>query len=269
MACHKLAVGIEVNQLVGHFLDILLHARGRFGPTGATQTLKARRMPFRPAIPLHMVESLQRNVQRVAAGKFQDQIIAVKALHREAFEALILGDAMLNMDDIVAHVEVFQRGEEGRGFTLGLRLVTRAFGKKFFFRQKGQAQVRCEESRGQIAVQDVKRRFGFTGSGPGPHCPLHRRHIVFAQERQQAIHLAATSCDEHHAAVLSEAIYDGQGLAEGHPPSSEACAGRGLSGKGQDRIPGCITCHERLERERGPAVRAIHEFRPGEKQSLR
>jgi hypothetical protein len=109
MACHKLAVGIEVNQLVGHLLDVFLHARGRFGPTGAAQTFKARRMALRSAIPLHMVEPLQRDVQRVAAGEFQDQIIAVEVLHREAFEALIFGDAMLDMDDIVAHVEIFQR----------------------------------------------------------------------------------------------------------------------------------------------------------------
>ena len=269
MARHELTVGIEVNQLVGHLLNVLLHTRGRFGPIGAAQPFKARRMAFRPAIPLHMVEPLQRDVQLVATGEFQDQIIAVEVLHRKAFEALIFGDAMLDMDDIVAHVEIFQRGEEGRGFTLGLRLVARAFGKQFLFRQNGQAQVRCKESRGQIAVQDVKRRFGFTRSGPGPHCPFHRRHIVFAQERQQAIHLAVTSCDEHHAARLSQAIHDGQGLAEGHPTSPETSAGRRLSGKGLDRIPGRIARDERLERERGPAVRAIHEFRPGEKQPLR
>ena len=180
VACHEFTVGIEVDQLVGHLLDVLLHARGRFGPTGAAQTFKARRMAVRSAIPLHMVEPLQRDVQRVAAGEFQDQIIAVELLHREAFEALIFCDAMLDMDDIVAHVEIFQRGEEGRGFTLGLRFVARAFGKQFLFRQDGQAQVRCEESSGQIAVQDVKRRFGLTGSGPGFRSPFRRRHIVFA-----------------------------------------------------------------------------------------
>ena len=176
---------------------------------------------------------------------------------------------MLNMDDIVTNVEIFQGGEEGRGFTLGLRLVARPFGEQFLFRQDRQAQGRSEESRGQIAVQDVKRRLGFTGSGPGPHCPFHCRHIVFAQERQQAIHLAATSRDEHHAALSSQAIHDGEGLTEGHPASPEASAGRGLSGKILDRIPGSIARCEGLEGERRPAVRVSHEFRPGEKQPLR
>ncbi len=133
-----------------------------------------------PAIPLDMVEFLQRNVQRIAAGEFQNQIIAVEVLHREAFKASVFGDAMLDMDDIVAHIEIFQRREEGRSFTLGLRFVARAFSKQLFFRQNGQAQFRGEETRGQIAVQNVKRRFGFAESGPGPCRPLHRRHIVFA-----------------------------------------------------------------------------------------
>src|SRR4029077_17088998 len=99
-----------------------------------------------------MVELLERDVQLVAAGKLQNQIVAVKALHREAFEALIFRDAMLDMDDIVANVELFQRREECRGFSLGLRFVARTFGKQFFFSKNGQAQVRSKEPRGQITV---------------------------------------------------------------------------------------------------------------------
>ena len=72
MARHEFTVRIEVNQLVGHFLDVLFHARGRFGPIGAAQTFQTRRMAVRPAIPLHMVELLQRDIQLVAAGEFQD-----------------------------------------------------------------------------------------------------------------------------------------------------------------------------------------------------
>ena len=226
-------------------------------------------MAVRPAIPLHMAEFLQGDVQLVSAGEFQDQIIAVEVLHRETLEALIPGDAMLDMDDIVAHVEIFQRRKERRGFTLGLGFVARAFGKEFFFREYRQAQVRSEKPRGQIAVQDVEGRFGFPGYVPGSRSPFRRRHIVFAQERQQAIDLAAASRDEHDAAFIPQAIHDGQGLAEGHAASSEACAGRALSGKGQDRTPGRIAWRERLERKGGQPFRAIQERGPGEKQPFR
>ena len=35
MACHELTVRVQIDQLVGHFLDVLLHTRGGFGPIGA------------------------------------------------------------------------------------------------------------------------------------------------------------------------------------------------------------------------------------------
>ena len=103
-------------------------------------------MAVRPAITLHMVQPLQWNIQRVAGGKFQDQIVTVEALNRKTFEATILGDAVLNMDDIVAYAEIFQGRKEGGSFTLRLRLVTSTFGKQLLFRQNSQTQVRCEES---------------------------------------------------------------------------------------------------------------------------
>ena len=81
MACHELAISIEVDQLVGHLFDVFLHTRSRFGPIGTAQTFEARGMAVRPAIPLHMVEPFQRDVEFVTAGEFQDQVIAVEVLH--------------------------------------------------------------------------------------------------------------------------------------------------------------------------------------------
>ena len=104
-------------------------------------------MAVRATVPLHLVESLQWHVEFVAAGKFQNQIITVEALHRETVEASILCDAMLNVDDIVAHIEIFQRREKRGRFVLGLRFMARAFGKQLLFRQHSQAQVRSEKSR--------------------------------------------------------------------------------------------------------------------------
>ena len=190
---------------------------------------QARRMAVGPAVPLHLVEPIEGNIQGVAAGELQNQIVAVETLHRETLKASIFGDAMLDMDDIVAHVEIFQRREERCRFAFRLWLVARALRKQLFFRQHGQAQVRRKKSSRQIAVQDIKRRFGFARHGPGSRCPSHRRHIVLAQERQQSVHLAATSCDEYHAGFISQAIHDGEGLAEGHATGSKAGAGRSLS----------------------------------------
>ena len=108
VALDELAVGIEVDQFLRHLLDVLLHPRGRFGPARAAQPVQAGRMALGPAVSLNLVEPVQRHVQRVAAVKFQNQIIAVEVLHRETLEPSILGDAVLDVDDVVADVEIFQ-----------------------------------------------------------------------------------------------------------------------------------------------------------------
>ena len=224
-------------------------------------------MAFRSAIPLHMIEPIQRDVQRVAAGEFQNQIIAVEVLHREAFEALIFGDAMLDMDDIVAHVEIFQRGEERCGLTLGLRLVAGALGKQFFFRQNGQAQVRCEESRGQIAVQDIKRRFAFyCRSGPG----LHVVHSIAgtscsrksASKRSTWPRLLATSTTRHSSRRRSM-------MARVWLKGVPRAPSRRWPGSERER-PGPVPTSPRLlpaaQAPVGCISRAVHEFLPGQKQ---
>ncbi len=166
---------------MGHLLDVFLHPRGRFGPTGAAQSIKPRHMAFGAAVSLNLVEPVERDVQFVAAGKFQDQIIAVEVLHREAFEALILGDAMLDVDDIVAHVEILQRGEERRGLTLRLRLMARCPWQRVLLPSaRARRKFRRQESGGQIAVQDVKRRVVSLSTSAQRRRPFRGRHVVFA-----------------------------------------------------------------------------------------
>ena len=104
-------------------------------------------MAIGPAVPLDLVQPIERHIELVAAGKFEHQEIAVEVLDRETLEPAILRDAVLDVDDIVADVEVFQRREERGRFALGLRFVASAFGEELFFRQDPQPQLRREKSR--------------------------------------------------------------------------------------------------------------------------
>ncbi len=63
---------------------------------------------------------------------------------------------MLNVDHIVAHAEVFQRGKEGSRSAFRLRLVTRPFREEFFFRQEREPEIGGEESRRQLPMQDIE-----------------------------------------------------------------------------------------------------------------
>ena len=114
-------------------------------------------MAFGSAVPLHLIQSIERNIEGISAGELENQEVALKILDRQALEPSIFGDAVLNMDDVVAHVQILQRGEEGRSSAFWLRFVAGALREELFFRQEREPKVSGEKPRRQIAVQDIKR----------------------------------------------------------------------------------------------------------------
>ncbi len=156
---HQLAIGVELDQLLSHLLDVLFDPRRRLGPGGAAKAVEPRDVTVGSAVPLDLVQAVERNIERVSAGEFQDHIIALEVLHGQALESPVLGDAMLDVDHVVAHTEVFQRGQERGRSGLRLWFVARAFGEQLLFRQEREAEVVGEESGRQIAVYDIEGRF--------------------------------------------------------------------------------------------------------------
>ena len=96
---------------------------------------------------------------------------------------------MLDVDDIVADVEIFERREERRSFGLGLRFMAGSLREQLFLREESQSQFGRQESGRKIAVQDIERRASVTGRGPARGRPFDCRHVVFTQERKKPINL--------------------------------------------------------------------------------
>jgi hypothetical protein len=145
---HQLAVCVEVDQFLGHFLDILFHPCGGLGPTGAAQAIEPRDMAFGSAVPLDLVQPIERNIKSISTGKLEDQEVALEILNREALESSIFGDAVLHMHDVVAHVQVFQGGKEGRRSAFWLRFVTGPLREQFFFREEREPKVSRKKPSG-------------------------------------------------------------------------------------------------------------------------
>ncbi len=91
-----------------HLFDILFHPRRGFGPTGAAEAIKPGNVAFRSAIALDLVQTIERDIERISAGKLQNQIVAFEVLNGEALEPPVFSDAVLDVDHIIADVQVFQ-----------------------------------------------------------------------------------------------------------------------------------------------------------------
>jgi len=69
---HQFTIGIEVDELLGHLLDILLHAGSGFSPTCTAQAIEPWDVALGAAITLHLVQPVERHIQGVAAGELQN-----------------------------------------------------------------------------------------------------------------------------------------------------------------------------------------------------
>ena len=98
-------------------------------------------------IPLDLVQPIEGHIKFVRPGKLEHQEVAVKILNRQAAKSLIFRNAILHVDDIVADVQILQRGEKRGRLALGLRFVASALGEEFFFGQHHEAQIRETENR--------------------------------------------------------------------------------------------------------------------------
>ena len=121
-ALRGVALGVELEQLGGHVLHGLAHARLGLGPLLRAEPVEHRRgAGVGGAVFLDQIEARERDVELGLLGEFENHEFDGEAVLHNLFQALVLGDAVLDVDDVVADGEVAEVGDEGRGLgALGL-----------------------------------------------------------------------------------------------------------------------------------------------------
>ncbi len=116
------ALGVELEQFAGHVLHGLAHAGLGLGPLlGAEPVEDGRGTGVGGTVFLDEIEAGERDVELGGFGEFENHEFDGEAVLHDFFEALVLRDAVFDVDDIVADGEVAEVGDEGRGLgALGL-----------------------------------------------------------------------------------------------------------------------------------------------------
>ncbi len=196
MPWHRAASGVELEQLLGHVAHGLLDLLLRLVPGGPTQAIERRAAGA--GVLLDEVETLDRDEQLVIAviSKLEKLLHDVAVPNRKLLEPDELSDAIVDMNDVVADLQVAEIGEKrcGEG-----SLSTRARPSAIFLedigfgidleRRRGnpkptRQQALGNEHRPLDAFVGLPRRQGahvivakqFDGSFRSPVCARHKQH---------------------------------------------------------------------------------------------
>ena len=158
MSLGGLAHGVEFQQLLGHVLHGLLHARLGLLPLLRAQPIQYRLHPFGGAVLLHQVQPGEWDIQARTLGVLQDHEFGGSTVFlRNLLQTLVLADAMLDMHHVIADGEIAKVGEEGRDFRLlPLRMGQRNFRliEQIARPEEDKVRLRQGDSFGHIRLHD-------------------------------------------------------------------------------------------------------------------
>ena len=158
VACGGLARGVKLQQLLGHVLHGLLHARLGLLPLLRAQPIQNRLHALGRAILLHQVEAGQRHVEPRALGVLQHHELGGAAvLLRNLLQALVLADAVLDVHHVVADGEIAKIREKRRDLGL-LPLRTRQGNFRLVEQiaraEEHEVRVRQRNALGHVGLHD-------------------------------------------------------------------------------------------------------------------
>ena len=161
VALGSLARGVKLQQLLGHVLHGLLHARLGLLPLLRAQPVEHRLHAFRRAILLHQVEPGQRNIQPRAFGVLQHHELDGAAVFlRNLLQPLVLADAVLDVHHVIADREIAKVGEKRRDLRLlALRMRQRNFRlvEQIARAEEHQIRLRQRNALGHVGLDDGGR----------------------------------------------------------------------------------------------------------------
>ena len=230
--------GVELEQLLGHVLHGLLHARLGLLPLLRAQPVEHRLHAFRRAILLHQVEARERNVQPRALGVLQHHELGGAAVFlRNLLQPLVLADAVLDVHDVIADREIAKVGEKGRDLRLlplrmrqrNLRLV-----EQIARAEEHQVCLGQRDAFGHVGLDDGGRRNVFVEVGGlvdvdfaarlGRAAADAERQVVFVEDVGQPLDFAGAGDGEDNALAFAREPAD----FLGHGGNRAVKARRGL-----------------------------------------
>ncbi len=121
-ALRGVALGVKLEQLGGHVLHGLAHARLGLDPLLRAELVEdGRGAGVGGAIFLDQIEARERDVKLGLLGELENHEFDREAVLHDLPQALVLRDAVLDVDDVVADGEIAEVGDKGGGLgALGL-----------------------------------------------------------------------------------------------------------------------------------------------------
>jgi len=110
----RLALGIELEQLIGHVLHGLAHPRLGLGPLLAAQAIQHRGgAGIGRAVLLNQVQPGERDVEPRLLGKLQHHEFHLDAVLLNLPQPHVAGDAMLHVHYVIAYRQIAKIRDEG------------------------------------------------------------------------------------------------------------------------------------------------------------
>ncbi len=236
----RLARGVELQQLLGHVAHRLLDAGLGLFPGRAAEPIEGG--PRRAGVALHEVEPLHRDEELVLARVAELHELLRLEADVDPLEPDEHADAVIDVDDEVADLEVAEVGEEGAGGGLAPLVHLPFFLEDVGLGPELQAGVRQTEAAGQPADAD-QHRGGVRVLGA-----LHRHgeDRVVGEQLDGALGAALRVGHEHHRVAALPALLD-----VGDPILQAAAE---LPCRLRGNVPDAAFLTERQRLERGTGV---------------
>jgi hypothetical protein len=213
MAYGHFAFGVELEEFVGHVFHGLAYTGFGFGPRLRAEMTEGWLRAFGRAVFLNQVEAGERDVEARAFGVFEQHEFRVAVALIDFLEALVLADAVFDVDDVVANLKVAEVGEEGGDFRL-LALRARSHGVGFVEQvagaEDGQVGVGEHDAIGDVGFGErggenfAGEVTGFVGvafAAAGAAAQAEA-HVVFGEDVGQAFDLAGVGDREQNLIAL-------------------------------------------------------------------
>ena len=219
VAFGHLPFGIELEEFVGHVFHGLAHARFGLGPRLRAEVTQGWLGPFRRPVFLNQVEAGEWDVETRAFGVLEQHELGVAVALIDFLQALILADAVFDVDDVISDLQVAEVGKERRNFgLLALRARSHSVGfiKQVAGAKDGEVRVGEENSIGNVGL-GKRRGEDFAGEVTGlvgvafaaaRAASQAERDVVFGEDVGQALDLAGIRDGKQHLVALAGELLD-------------------------------------------------------------